>query len=249
MPLFLPAIYIEARESFSYDDLQASFEILQTGALPFVGRFEGIFPREVPPAYHAGINLRKFENICSSVFESALNVGIEGNLGQNCLSNIIEVVCAIVHWKMASQGGRAPRNVQNVRDNWTPDTHIQLLAAYQQRSMGLFRIDGVRIPTATTLLRFTDPQHYGVMDSRVVRHTQGAGITTLGLRNDGYINDTQPNVRKYYDEYMPFLEAEARDLNINGATFHDVNATGDLVQVRFRPCDVEMALFHLPEPQ
>jgi hypothetical protein len=82
------------------------------------------------------------------------------------------------------------------------------------------------------------------MDSRVVgRHTQPAGITRLSIRNDGYINDTNSNVEKYSTEYIPFLTNEAAKLAIRGITFADVDHAGNLVQVAFRPCDIEMALF------
>ena len=95
------------------------------------------------------------------------------------------------------------------------------------------------------MLRFTYPNQFGIMDSRVVtRHTQPAGVTTLSLRReDGYINNVPGNVHKYESEYLPFLAAEATALNSAGVTFTDVEPGGHQLPVAFRPCDVEMALF------
>ena len=78
----------------------------------------------------------------------------------------------------------------------------------------------VRIPTATTFMRFLYPNDFGVMDSRVVgNHTQPNGITTLSLRNDGYINDTKQNIIKYETEYIIFLRVQAASLNKLGIKF------------------------------
>jgi len=243
MPYLTHTDYVQAREAYCYVDLDAHFNVLQTGSLPYTGRIQGIFPRVVPATHQAGINLRKFEVICETVFAEADSADALGYSTPDHLANIRNVVCAIVHWKMASQGGRG--KVQNVQDRWTQSTHAQLLRAYRQRSLSAFRIDGIRIPTATAMLRFTYPNEFGIMDKRVVtRHTQPAGITTLSLRQvDSYINDTRDNVHKYHREYIPFLVAEATALNNAGVTFSDVDPGGRHVQVAFRPCDVEMALF------
>jgi hypothetical protein len=94
------------------------------------------------------------------------------------------------------------------------------------------------------MLRFTHSNEYGIMDSRVVnRHTQPAGISTLSIRADGYINDTKGNVDKYYSEYASFLTAEANSLTTAQVTFSDVDAAGNPIRASFRPCDIEMALF------
>ncbi|MGH8710984.1 MAG: hypothetical protein ACREVA_06680, partial [Burkholderiales bacterium] len=74
-------------------------------------------------------------------------------------------------------------------------------------------------------------------------HTQRAGITTLSVRADGYINDTKGNVDKYHSEYATFLTAEATALTAAGVTFSDVDSAGNPIRASFRPCDVEMALF------
>jgi hypothetical protein len=88
--------------------------------------------------------------------------------------NIKSVTCAIVHWKMASQGGRG--KVENVRSRWTQLTYGQLVRACQHRSLSDFCIDGVRLPISSAMLRFTHSNEYGIMDSRVVKHTQQAEI-------------------------------------------------------------------------
>jgi hypothetical protein len=94
------------------------------------------------------------------------------------------------------------------------------------------------------MLRFTHSNEYGIMDSRVVnQHTQPAGISTLSIRADGYINDTKGNVDKYYSEYASFLTAEANSLTTAQVTFSDVDAAGNPIRASFRPCDIEMALF------
>lgn len=82
------------------------------------------------------------------------------------------------------------------------------------------------------------------MDSRVVKHTQRAGITTLNIRgSDGYINNMEKNVSKYRSEYTRFLTEEANLLSTEGVTFSDFDAGGNPIRASFRPCDVEMALF------
>lgn len=149
---------------------------------------------------------------------------------------------AIVHWKMASQGGRGREAI--VRSCWKESTYGQLIRAYQHCSLSEFRIAGVGIPIASALLRFTHSHEYGVMDSRVVKHTQRAGITTLNIRgSDGYINNMEKNVSKYRSEYTRFLTEEANLLSTEGVTFSDFDAGGNPIRASFRPCDVEMALF------
>lgn len=82
------------------------------------------------------------------------------------------------------------------------------------------------------------------MDSRVVKnHTQRNRITTLSLRHDGWIYDTAANVKKYYEEYLPFLQAQANALNQAKVAFADFDAYGNQFAATWRPCDIEMALF------
>jgi hypothetical protein len=145
---------------------------------------------------------------------------------------------------MTSQGGRAKLKVDNLLVKWNADTVNQLMNAYEKKDMSLFRIGGVRIPTATTFMRFLFPNDFGVMDSRVVgNYTQPNGITTLSLRKDGYINDTKQNVEKYTSEYIVFLRNEAKKLNDLCINFKDYDANGRLISADFRACDIEMALF------
>ena len=239
------AAYVQAREAYCYVDADVIFDIVQTGTLLYAGTFQGIFPRLVPATHPTGVNLRRFEVICETVFADAASAEAASQSTAAHRANIRSLTCAIVHWKMASQGGRAPDKVANVQSRWMQSTYGQLLRAYRQRSLSEFRIDGIRIPTATAMLRFTHPNQFGIMDSRVVnRHTQPAGITTLSLRKkDGYINDTKENVCKYYTEYASFLTAEANALTAAGVTFSDVDSAGNPIQGLFRPCDIEMALF------
>jgi hypothetical protein len=146
---------------------------------------------------------------------------------------------------MASQGGRAPRNEQNVLNKWQPNTYAQLLEAYNNKSLPLFKIGGVRIPTATAIIRFLYPDFYGIMDSRVVKnHTEPKKITSLNLRPaDGYINDVKENLTKYETQYVPFLVSEANALAAAGVKFCDIDHDGTRIYTSFRPCDIEMALF------
>jgi len=244
MPYLSHPDYVQSREAYSYVDAEVHFAVVQTGNLPYAGTFQGIFPRIVPVTRPTGVNLRKFENICETVFADAASAEDAGRSTAAHCANIMSLTCAIVHWKMASQGGRAPGKVAKVQSRWVQSTYGQLLRAYRQCSLSKFRINGVRIPTATALLRFTYPNRFGIMDSRVVnRHTQPAGITTLNLRKDGYINDVKGNVDKYYSQYAPFLAAEANALTAAGVTFSDVDSAGNPIEVPFRPCDIEMALF------
>jgi hypothetical protein len=235
--------YILRREAYCYEDRDCTFEILQTGNLPFVGRFQGIFPGLVPVSFSNGINLRKFEIIAQSVFQDC-RAADDGNAFTGAhLKNIKAVTCAIVHWKMASQGGRAQLNVVNVSSKWRTDTYKQLLLAYAQRNILMFRIDGVRIPTASTFMRFLYPESFGIMDSRVVKITQKKNITALNLRADGYINDLTTNIRQYINNYNPFLVSEAEAINNDSGQFNDYDKNGIRIVSGFRPCDVEMAIF------
>ena len=212
-----------------------------------MGIFQGVFPRIVPSTHPNGVNLRKFEAICETVFSDAATAETGHRSTPAHRENVKAVTCAIVHWKMASQGGRAPSKVANVQRRWTQLTYGQLISAYQRCSLSEFRIGGVRIPTASALLRFTHSRQYGIIDSRVVKHTQRAGITTLKTRpSDGYINDTEENVGKYRSEYARFLTEEANLLTAAGVTFSDFDAAGDdPIRVSFRPCDIEMVLFSI----
>ena len=188
MPCLTHAAYVQAREAYCYVDRDAHFDVVQTGSLPYTGTIQGIFSRVVPATHPAGVNLRMFEVICETVFTEADSADALGCSTPDHLANIRNVVCAIVHWKMASQGGRG--KVQNVQNRWTQSTHARLLRAYRQRSLSAFRIDGIRIPIATAMLRFTYPNEFGIMDKRVViRHTQPAGITTLSLRREDGLVD------------------------------------------------------------
>jgi len=238
IPLLSHAEYVQAREAYSYVDPYVTFDVVQTGTLPHTGSFRGVFPQNVP--HPTGVNLRKFEEICETVFSDAATVG--GSTTPDHRENIKSVTCAIVHWKMASQGGRGREAI--VRSCWNESTYRQLIRAYQHCSLSEFRIAGIGIATASALLRFTHSHEYGIMDSRVVRHTQRAGITTLSIRaSDGYINDTEKNVGKYRSEYARFLTEEANLLSAAGVTFSDFDAAGNPIRASFRPCDIEMALF------
>lgn len=243
--MLTPDQYIHNRQAYAYSDPDADFTIIQTGNLPYAGPVRGIFPRAVPATHPLGINLRKFEKICQSVFRDGCAADEANALTPNHMANIKTVALAIVHWKMASQGGRADLKVNNVASKWQATTCAQLLRAHGESSLSKFRIGGVRIPTASAFLRFLRPEQFGIIDRRVVgNHTQPAGITTLNLRPaDGYINDVAENVRKFAKEYTPLLFAEAAALNALGATFEDVDEHGDSIASAFRPCDVEMALF------
>jgi hypothetical protein len=91
--------------------------------------------------------------------------------------------------------------------------------------------------------RFLYPDQFGIVDRRVVTmHTQPAGITTMNLRHDGYINDLKVNIIKYSSEYVPFLRREATT-GLAGVTFRDYDPGGKPFASAFRPCDIEMALF------
>lgn len=245
MPLLTPEKYIESRQLYSYDSEGCTFNIGQTGNLQYVGRYMGIFGSVVPNNFPSGMNLRKFESICHEQFSDFSKAVNQGKVSNTHVDNLKSICAAIVYWKMSSQGGRATRTSSNVLAKWNNDTETQLFNAFQQKDMSLFKIGGVRIPTATAYMRFLFPNEFGIMDSRVVgKYTQPNCITTLNIRrNDGYIVDTISNVKKYTSEYIPFLRAEADWLNKMGATFLDRDSNGKPIETGFRICDVEMALF------
>jgi len=237
--------YKSMREDYCYYDRDCKFQIVEAVGLAnrFTGQFVGIFPKKVSPHYPHGINLRRFEAIIQAVFAAANNAESDGNVPAVYIGNLKEIACAIVHWKMASQGGRAALKVKNVRDRWGDNTAKILIEAYRKKQIEKFEIGGVRIPTATAFMRFLFPDEYGIMDSRVAKITQDRGITSLDIRDDGYIKDTRRNKQQYVQSYSPFLLREAGELRERGILFQDIDEDGRMIDSLFRPCDVEMALF------
>lgn len=243
--LFTAAEYKTMRENYCYDDRDCRFEIVATAFLDsqFIGKYEGIFPKTVPPHYTHGINLRRFEIIVQKVFAAAGQAESNKTIKTTHVINLKEIMCAVVHWKMASQGGRADLKVDNVKRKWGNDTVKRAVNAYRRRDLALFEIGGIRIPTATAFLRFLFPDEYGIMDSRVAKITQRENITCLDLREDGYIKDNNKNREQYNQNYNPFLVEETRQLNNYGILFQDIDGQGNPISSKFRPCDIEMALF------
>lgn len=242
--LISPDKYLMLREKYDYNSPDCKFEIVQTDNIYNVGKFIGIFARKVPSGKPNGINLRRFESIVQEVFQDCYAAFISDNLKNNHIINLKQISSAIIYWKMASQGGRAKSKMENLQAKWNDDTVKQLMKAYEKKDMSLFRIGGVRIPTATAFMRFLFPDNFGIMDSRVVgNYTQPNSITTLSIRNDGYINDTKQNVIKYETEYAIFLRSQAAYLNELGIKFKDVDDRGKIFLSKFRASDIEMSLF------
>lgn len=243
--LFSAADYKAMREGYCYYDRDCRFEIAATDGLHrgFAGKYEGVFPKTVPQYSSNGVNLRRFEMIIQTIFAAANHADSQNAVTPTHISNIKEIICAVVHWKMASQGGRADQKADNVKKKWGNDTFNKVINAYRRKDLALFEIGGVRIPTATAFLRFLFPDDHGIMDSRVVKITQQNNITQLELRGDGYIKDNNKNKEQYNKHYNPFLVAEARQCNDCGVLFEDIDEHGNPIKSKFRPCDVEMALF------
>jgi hypothetical protein len=172
--LFTEQEYKSMREDYCYHDQDYQFRVAVTTSLDdrFTGQFQGIFPKRVPPSYAHGINLRRFEEIIQAVFADASHSEANGTVTPVHFGNLKEISCAIIHWKMASQGGRANLKVNNVREKWGDSTARNLINAYRRKKVELFEIGGVRIPTATAFMRFLFPDEYGIMDSRVATITQ-----------------------------------------------------------------------------
>lgn len=243
-PLITPDRYVTLREQYNYSSSDCTFEITQTDSLFNIGKFVGIFAKQIPAGKHKGINLRRFEKIVQEVFQDCYAAFTSNSLTDIHIKNLKQISSAIIYWKMASQGGRAKLKMDNLLSKWNIDTSKQLIGAYEKKDISLFRIGGVRIPTATAFMRFLFPNDFGIMDSRVVgKYTQPNGITTLSLRSDGYINDTKQNIEKYEMEYIGFLRNEARQLNNINIKFKDYDANGRPISAGFRACDIEMALF------
>lgn len=243
--LIRPNRFIEKREQYTYSSPECTFEIIKTGNLFNVGKFNGIFARVVPNEKPYGLNLRKFENIIQEVFQDCYAAYLSKSFTTIHVKNLQQISSAIIYWQMSSQGGRAKLKMDNLLSKWNNNTAAQLLDAYAKKDMSLFRIGGVRIPTATAFMRFLFPEDYGIMDSRVVgNYTQPHGITTLSLRDDGYINDTKQNIIKYETEYTVFLRNQAAFLNSLGMKFKDIDQNGNVFLSNFRTCDIEMGLFN-----
>lgn len=233
---------VNLRESYDYVSDKVNFDIHRTSRIHNVIVVNGIYPRN---ATDKGINLRQFEIIVQNVFNDIVESGIkEISVDQDY--NLKSVIKAIVYWKMSSQGGRANRCVGNVCDKWNDNTSRLLIEGYLERDLSKLKIGGVRIPTASAIMRFLYPNEFGVIDSRVTKnYTEPNGITSLSIRNDGYINDTKGNVEKYYSQYIEYLRGVAMEMNRKGIRFKDIDENGLEIQSEFRVCDVEMALFKL----
>src|SRR4030067_2070449 len=227
--LFSAAQYKIMREGYCYHDRDCRFEIVTTHGIHkhFVGKYEGIFSKTVPQHYSHGINLRRFELIVQAVFAEANRAESNNSVTPAHVANLTQIICAVVHWKMASQGGRAHLKVENVKKQWNEDTYKKIISEYRVKELALFKIGGIRIPTATAFLRFLFPDEYGIMDSRVVKITQSKNITQLDLRDDGYIIDKKKNIEQYQQKYNPFLVDEARQLNNSRILFQDVDEQGN----------------------
>ena len=243
--LFTEAEYKTMREAYCYCDRDCRFEIIATSRLysNLIGKYVGVFSRTVPQHYSDGVTLRRFELIVQAVFADANRAESDNTVTPAHVANLKEIICAVVHWKMASQGGRANLKVENVKKQWKEDTFKKIISAYRRKELALFKIGGIRIPISTAFLRFLFPNEYGIMDSRVVKITQSNNITQLDLREDGYIIDKKKNIEQYKQKYNPFLLDEARQLNNSGMLFQDVDEQGNPADSQFRPCDIEMALF------
>lgn len=237
--------YKDNREKYKYISSDCNFNITQTGSLKLTGEYHGIFAKEVPDTFQKGINLRKFELIVQEVFKDTSQAVDKEMLTETHIENMKQIAGAIIYWKMASQGGRSKIKRDNMLNKWQHETTYQLIAAYKQKEMVLFKIGGVRIPTATAFMRFLFPDDYGIMDSRVVKnYTQPQCITTLSLREkDSYINDVKENIMKYDNEYCVFLRNQVRILNEQEILFEDNDEAGNKKLFAFRTCDIEMALF------
>lgn len=246
MPILTPLQYVANRQGYDYTAPNTAVNILPTPGVAAHASV-GIYPG-IPPV--GGISLRQFEAIMQAVYTDCANTPVAART-PNHINNLQAVSLALVHWKMASQGGRADRAMNNVLAKWNAATVIELLNAFNFHialpaapSVGLFQIDGVRIATASAFLRFLFSNQYGIVDSRVAGYqTNPTGNTNFALRpDDNYINDTQGNKQEFNQVYVPLLQAEAAWLNGQMVTFidHDPIAVGPQ---HWRPCDVEMALW------
>ncbi len=245
MPILTNQQYTANRVGYHYAAPHTVVNIVATaGVGPHAS--VGIFPGPIPGG---AISIRQFESLIQSVFNDYAATPAPART-LNHLANLQSISLAIVHWKMASQGGRADRAANNVQGQWNQNTATQLMNAYNFHAgnpiapdVGLFQIGGVRIATASAFLRFLFPWQYGIVDSRVAGLvTNPNGDTSFNLRQDNYINDTQANRNEYNTVYVPLLQAEAAALNAAGVTFIDPDPAAARPQ-NWRPCDIEMALW------
>jgi len=112
------------RENYCYADPECKFDIASSSFLDqqFVGKYEGIFPKVVSRNYPNGINLRRFESIVQAVFAAANEATTNNAITLAHEINLKEIICEIIHWKMASQGGRAVAKVNNTKKKWNSET-------------------------------------------------------------------------------------------------------------------------------
>lgn len=243
--LILPSeSYVEAREAYDYCAPKIALALSRTRLCPdWQENFTGIFSRKAP---RGGINLRYLEKLCQTVFTHLSKNFQSSDWSIQDSENVRAVVEALVSWKMASQGGRSQAAVARVRDSWNSDVLQRLSLAFGDRSIAGFVGPGIGLPTASVFLRFLWPSDYGVLDRMAATKTQASGATSFATRaDDGYIFHSAPNTQKYHSEYVPFLRAQANQLNDEGITFFDVDANGQDIRSQFRACDIEMAFYHL----
>lgn len=242
--------YINNRECYSYSDESVSFTLKCVEFLDdnYCNQtWNGIYGNTSQTTGSSSVYIQCFSDIVQAVFVSCVMAIENGRFSIDHETNLKEISSAIVHWKMSSQGGRACIRVKGMLSQWNATTSQSLVDGFNKQSIHDFCIGGIRIPTASAFLRFLYPEAWGVIDSRVVKITQRNNITTMSIRNDGYINDTQQNRNKYHNEYSSFLRAEAKMLNALGARYNAIDCEdGNRKQFKFMPADVEMALFNVP---
>lgn len=103
----------------------------------------------------------------------------------------------------------------------------------------LTQLDGVKIPIASTFLRFLDPirHRYGIIDKNVACFLNDKGVTTFLLRKkDDYLLYTERNIAEY-KRYHHWLQRKVKEL----ANTTYVSVYG--IQQAFTPVDIEMAIF------
>ena len=177
--------YIKNRENYSYNDESVCFTLKCVEFLDekYCNKtWKGIYSniRESPDSQ--SITIQCFSDIVQAVFVSCDLATANGRFTNDHESNLKEISSAIVHWKMSSQRGRTNIRVNGMLKKWNAGTCVQLINGFRKQSIHDFCIGGVRIPTASTFLRFIYPESFGIIGSRVVRLTQTNNITTMSIR-------------------------------------------------------------------
>ena len=107
-----------------------------------------------------------------------------------------QTINEIVHWKVDRYAGLSEQTIGSI-NNIDPESTTLDRDLTRVVLRKLLETSGVRLPMASTILRFRNPRVYQIIDQRVYRVVYGAELRLSTL------------VEKNIDQYLAYLEALA----------------------------------------